>query len=212
LRDTTSYDLCHQRAVLPPSGHTALRARRAADRILRRRQWVVIIVESVVPAVVPDGEARVLIAGMSGSGKSSVIAELSARGYRAVDTDDGWCEPTNDGRQRWCEEAIEDLLRAEDGEVLFVAGCEENQGTFRSWFDHVILLTAPRDVLVQRLRTRANNPYGKNPQEFERFLADVNVRDVEPLLRSTADHEVDTRMPLLAVVAVILGAVGLDAW
>jgi hypothetical protein len=90
---------------------------------------------------------RVLITGMSGTGKSSVIAELGAQGYKAVDTDDGWCEPTPDGRQRWREEAIEDLLRTEDGEVLFVAGCEENQGRLRSWFDHIILLTAPLDVL-----------------------------------------------------------------
>jgi len=30
---------------------------------------------------------------MSGTGKSSVIQALSARGFKAVDTDDGWCEP-----------------------------------------------------------------------------------------------------------------------
>ena len=32
---------------------------------------------------------RVLITGMSGTGKSTVIAELAARGYNAVDTDYG---------------------------------------------------------------------------------------------------------------------------
>jgi dephospho-CoA kinase len=32
---------------------------------------------------------RVLITGMSGTGKSTVIAELAARGYNAADTDDG---------------------------------------------------------------------------------------------------------------------------
>ena len=43
---------------------------------------------------------RVLLTGMSGTGKSSVIRALSARGFKAVDTDDGWCEPLPDGRQR----------------------------------------------------------------------------------------------------------------
>ena len=70
---------------------------------------------------------RVLLTGMSGTGKSSVIEALAARGYKAVDTDDGWCEPLADGRQRWREDAIEQLLAVEDAEVLFVAGCEENQ-------------------------------------------------------------------------------------
>ena len=49
---------------------------------------------------------RILLTGMSGTGKSSVVRELVARGYKAVDTDDGWCEPLPDGRQHWREEAI----------------------------------------------------------------------------------------------------------
>src|SRR4051794_7170333 len=37
--------------------------------------------------------ARILVTGMSGTGKSSVLAELGRRGYRVVDTDDaGWRE------------------------------------------------------------------------------------------------------------------------
>jgi hypothetical protein len=64
---------------------------------------------------------RVLLTGMSGTGKSSVIQALAARGYKAVDTDDGWCEPLPDGRQRWREDAIEQLLAVEDADMLFVS-------------------------------------------------------------------------------------------
>jgi hypothetical protein len=35
------------------------------------------------------------------------------------------------------------LLATEDTEVLFVAGCEENQVRFHSQFDRIILLSAP---------------------------------------------------------------------
>ena len=36
---------------------------------------------------------RVFLTGMSGTGKSAVISELAARGYKAIDTDyDGWSE------------------------------------------------------------------------------------------------------------------------
>lgn len=145
---------------------------------------------------------RVLLTGMSGTGKSSVVRELVARGYKAVDTDDGWSEPQPDGRQMWREDAIQALLAAEDANVLFVAGCEENQAKFHAQFDHIVLLSAPLETLVERLATRSNNPYGKAPEELRRFLEDVKT--VEPLLRRVATHEVRTTVPLNEVVTTIL--------
>jgi dephospho-CoA kinase len=148
---------------------------------------------------------RVLLTGMSGVGKSSVVRELVARGYKAVDTDDGWCEDLPDGRQRWREDAVQELLSTEDADILFVAGCEENQVGFHPQFDHIVLLTAPPDVLLERLATRTNNPFGKSPEELQRILGDVET--VEPLLRRVAGHEVVTTPPLPEVVAAILRAV-----
>jgi len=87
---------------------------------------------------------------MSGTGKSSVVRELVARGYKAVDTDDGWSDPQPDGRQLWREEAIQALLATEDADVLFLSGCEENQTKFHGQFDHIMLLSAPIDTLVRR--------------------------------------------------------------
>ena len=74
---------------------------------------------------------RILLTGMSGTGKSSVIRALAGLGYKAIDTDEGWCEQLPDGRQRWREDAITTLLATEGPDLLFVAGCEENQADAR---------------------------------------------------------------------------------
>jgi dephospho-CoA kinase len=145
---------------------------------------------------------RVLLTGMSGTGKSSVVRALAARGYKAVDTDDGWSEPLPDGRQQWREDAIDRLLDTEDADVLFVAGCEENQAQFHPRFDHIVLLSAPVETLLERVATRTGNPYGKSPEELSRILDDLE--NVEPLLRRVADHEIRTTAPLHEVVGDVL--------
>jgi hypothetical protein len=142
---------------------------------------------------------------MSGAGKSTLVHELVARGHKAVDADDGYCEVLPDGLQRWREDAIEQLLDTEDAPVLFLAGSEENQVRFHPRFDVNILLTAPLATLVA-LDTRTNNPFGKAPGERARFLADV--AEVEPLLRNVADHVVDTSAPLPDVVGTVLHVSG----
>jgi len=131
---------------------------------------------------------------MSGTGKSSVVRALIASGFKAVDTDDGWCEPLPDGRQQWRVEAVAALLANEDADVLFIAGCEENQVQFHWQFDHVILLSAPADVLLERLANRTNNAYGKAPDERIRIMNDL--AEVEPRLRRAASHELRTTMRL----------------
>ena len=97
---------------------------------------------------------------------------------------------------------IRELLTTAEVEVSFIAGCEENQARFHSQFDHIVLLSAPLETLVERLATRSNNSYGKTPEELRRFLDDVET--VEPLLRRVATHEVRTTEPLNEVVTTIL--------
>jgi shikimate kinase len=156
---------------------------------------------------------RVLLTGMSGTGKSSVIAELAARGYKAIDTDDGWpdgwherVEVNGEADWVWREDRMGELLSTEDAEVLFVSGTVSNQGKFYGQFDHVVLLSAPTEVIVERLATRTNNPYGKSPEELARVLGFIET--VEPLLRRRATAEVDTSVPLDQVVETILALVG----
>jgi shikimate kinase len=162
---------------------------------------------------------RVLLTGMSGTGKSMVIEELASRGYRAVDTDEnGLSElvavpadhPTGlDSGQDWMwrEDRIRALLSTDQGDVLFLGGCAPNQGKFYPWFDHVILLTAPPGVIVERLATRTTNPYGKRPEEVARVLH--LQQTIEPVLRRGAGHVVDTSAPLDEVVATVLRIAGI---
>lgn len=146
---------------------------------------------------------RILLTGMSGTGKSTVISALRAQGYRAIDMDEpGWSEYTPDGDWIWCEERIQKLLSLETEEVIFVSGCATNQVKFYPLFDTMILLSAPAEVLLERLLSRTNNPYGKHPHERAAVLG--YLKTVEPLLRQRAGHEIDTRAPLDQVVATIV--------
>jgi hypothetical protein len=48
--------------------------------------------------VASGGVKRILLAGMSGTGKPTLIGELAARGYRAIDMDEPeWSTCTPDG-------------------------------------------------------------------------------------------------------------------
>jgi dephospho-CoA kinase len=105
---------------------------------------------------------RVLLTGMPGTGKPSLVRELASLGHKAAGTDDGWCEPLPGGRQRWREEAIGQLLDTEDARVLFIAGREEDQARFRGRFDLVIVLSAPAGVILGRLAARTASHYGKD--------------------------------------------------
>ena len=54
---------------------------------------------------------------------------------------------------------------------LFVAGRASNQGSFYDRFDAVVLLSVPREVMLQRIATRSINPFGKDAHERQRILA-----------------------------------------
>ncbi|WP_312168119.1 AAA family ATPase [Microbacterium sp.] len=140
--------------------------------------------------------ARVLITGMSGVGKSTVIRELTRRGAFAVDTDDlGWKDSVGD----WITERMTKLLRAHDD--VIVSGTVANQGEFYPSLHHVVLLTAPLDVMLGRIEARDDNPYGKSSGDRAEIIA--NMHSIEPLLRATATLELDATAPIGDTVDIV---------
>lgn len=147
---------------------------------------------------------RILVTGMSGAGKSSALDMLQLLGFQTVDTDHGgWTEWSEAERGHvWREDRMAALLSREDeqeGSALYVSGTVSNQGRFYDRFDAVVLLSAPADVLLERIEARTSNPYGKSSEERELVLR--HLAEVEPLLRRTCTHEIDAAQPLADVVS-----------
>lgn len=57
-------------------------------------------------------------------------------------------------------------------------------------------------MIAKRLTTRTNNPFGQDPAELARALA--LQAEIEPLLRRSATHVIDTSMSLDEVVGEVL--------
>jgi dephospho-CoA kinase len=153
---------------------------------------------------------RILITGLSATGKSSALHELARLGHKVVDTDeDGWCEWAQTANEShsgpgwvWREDRMTALLAGHTEGTLYVSGCVSNQGKFYPYFDAVVLLSAPETLMLERLAGRTTNPYGKS--EEERQLVLEQLETVEPLLRATATAEIDTSKPLAEVLAELL--------
>jgi hypothetical protein len=124
--------------------------------------------------------ARVLVTGMSGAGKSTLLDELAHRGHSTVDTDyGGWVLAGG----LWDETRMARLLA--DRSDLVVSGTVSNQRTFYDRFEHMVLLSAPVEVLLERVRTRRSNPYGRTSEQRAEIVGYVE----------TVDHRCDAEPP-----------------
>lgn len=157
---------------------------------------------------------RVLITGMSGTGKTAVIHELEARGFEAFDLDtpewSHWVEarpadgltPAEGKDWVWQEERVRTLLSAPRDGMLFISGCAENMHRLYPLIERIILLSAPLDVIMARLGERSADGYGRT--EAERVKIAQLIATIEPLLRRAAHHEIDTSGPVANAVNRIL--------
>jgi shikimate kinase len=146
----------------------------------------------------------VLVTGMSGTGKSTVLSELKRRGHRVIDTDDpGWrVETHNAGGPEpvWDLDRIKALIDGHRTGWLFIAGCVANQGAVYRRFDAIVLLSAPVDVILDRVANRTN-PFGSTAEDRTKIANDLAT--FEPVLRAGADCEIVTTTPVPDVVAAL---------
>lgn len=146
---------------------------------------------------------RVQVSGMSGTGKSTLLAALAGRGVVTVETDvDGW--ETAPGI--WDEARMTALL-ARHAEVV-VAGAAQNQGRFADRFDHVVHLVAPLPVLLARVADRETNPYGSTAAQRAEITGYVET--VDPLLRAAATLVLDATHPASEIERAVWGVLRPD--
>ena len=171
-----------------------------------------------------DVAVMVWVAGVSGSGKSTVCQYLRERGHWSVDAD--W-----DGYSRWVHRVsgepvtsppalvppnwltsyawridpakVAELRDAAGDRQVFLFGTVENEDEVWRLFDLVACLVIDDDTLRQRLATRTTNPFGKHPAELEAALS--WNRDAETRYRAFGARIINATDPVEAVADELLG-------
>lgn len=135
---------------------------------------------------------RVLLTGMSGTGKSTLLAALKTEENITVDLDyDGWifCNPS-DGERLIDIDRVLRLFESHPDKDIFIAGCTANQGMLRPYLTAIITLTAPLPIMRRRILCRTDNPYGRSPEEWSEIVR--NQAEIEPLLIQKSHLVCDT--------------------
>jgi broad-specificity NMP kinase len=163
---------------------------------------------------------KVLLTGVAGTGKSTIINSLNEKGLVAIDLHDipglfFWQDKITkekvpyspvqlrewfDNVDRLCDiDTLKEILDQYQDVVMAGTTSGSNQKEFLSLFDKVILLQANPQTLVDRMETRTNKSgYGKTKAEQE-----DNVewqKEFEPLLLSYGAIPVSTEEELDDVV------------
>ena len=134
---------------------------------------------------------RVLLTGMSGTGKSTLLKALQTADNIIVDLDDGGWIIHDDALDEGCID-VDRVLRLFErfpDRDIFLAGTAINQGRLYPYVT-VVTLTAPLSVMRQRILERQNNPFGKQPEEWAQIVRDKE--EIEPLLISSSQLVIDT--------------------
>lgn len=131
---------------------------------------------------------KVLITGRAGSGKTAVFTELKRRGYTVYDADHvkGLCswqnrttgQPAtvnahafvNLDQYHWAinDTAFRDFVRDRSDFFICVGAAHELEYT--ELFDHSFVLNVSPSIHLERLLTRPDNDYGKDPQMARKIV------------------------------------------
>ena len=148
------------------------------------------------------------IGGLSGTGKSTLCAELTRRGHRAVDADPAFGhfadpvtgQPTDSERRSnwlWDGTKLRAFAQACGDTPVFLCGGAMNQDEFADLFEKRFVLHVDSDTMRHRLLTRTNNDYGKAPEELAEQL-ELNTRYAQEATRAGATI-VDATRPISVV-------------
>jgi gluconate kinase len=163
------------------------------------------------------------VAGVSGTGKSTIVRELQRLGELAWDADDisVWRNrasgqdidpppvPLPDGwvaTHAWVirPDEVRELHARAAGRTAFLAGGSENEADVWDLFETVVYLVTDDDTLAARLRSRTGNEFGKSAEELAMVLGWNAV--LEHHYRAAGATIVDAGRPLADVVEAVRAA------
>lgn len=141
-----------------------------------------------------EGMALLFVTGVAATGNSTIAKELRARGHVAYDTDDdalarwqnartGYIHPKSSvkaadrtvaflAEHNWNvpREFVERIAEEAAARDAFICGVAHNFADLNDLFEKVFALVIDEATLRERIATRTNNDWGKQPHELEQTL------------------------------------------
>lgn len=164
------------------------------------------------------------VAGLSGTGKSTIVQEMQRAGELAWDGDDFSCwrdrqtgeavaappGGRHDGwlaRHAWVIDpaSVRTCRGIAEDRIGYLAGGCENEPDVWHLFDTVVYLVTDDDTIRRRLAARTENDFGKTDEELAMVLGWNAV--LEAHYRSAGAVVVDAGQPLAQVIAAVRAAV-----
>jgi dephospho-CoA kinase len=169
----------------------------------------------------------VLVAGISGAGKSAVCVELQRRGHEAHDLDldgnsvwvnreTGEVSPADASRSAesldwfeihdWClvPEKVRAIAARAGRRTVFLCGMTKNEYEVSHLFSRVIYLSIDAETIEHRVRSRTMNDFGKAEHELAAILDWAEFAEREH--RQAGAVIIDATQALAQVVDEVLRA------
>ncbi len=170
----------------------------------------------------------IYITGVSGTGKSTVWAELKNRGIEAYDVDEDGLARWQNNKTRYIHPKssvkahqrtqeflanhswniprnyVEKLNQRAKNKDIYLCGVVYNETELKDLFTKVIALSIDRNELIHRLKTRTNNNFGKSKHELKHVIE--RHKTVNQYYKSAGYLIIDSNRPLKQVINDILNS------